>query len=182
MKEFFSIALFHRYTVVQAQAVFFIIALSCYLELRSLWQVLLVLAAFLWYGGHFLQVEVLISALAGILLALLTVRIFHSTNATQNNAIKLVYALVQPIILYCLMPCYVDQTEFPVGVILSVIAWLGLTLIVAEADGARPITFSLPVVIILFFTLILYKHAWIPLGITSSLQLIELAIVLHRRK
>ena len=182
MKEFFGVEIFHTYTVVQLQATFFIVALSCYLELQSLWQTLLVLAAFLWYGGHFLQVEVQIAALVGILLAMLTARAITTASATKINGIKLVYALIQPTVLYYLMPCYVDQTEFPVGVILSTIAWLGLTLIVAGADGKRPLMFSIPVVTILFFTLVLYRHPWVPLGITAGLQIVELAIVLRQRK
>ncbi len=180
MKEYFNNLVFNDYNEVQLQLVFFVTAFNCLTELRSLWQSLIVLIAFLWMDGKILDTWPIVASLVGLALALLTIKIANGQEATRNNVVKIIYALIQPILFFYLAPCYVDQTEFPVGIILAFIAWFCLFLIVTGSDGERHWLFYVPIITMFFFSVVLFTHPGLPLILTASLQMATLGFVLQR--
>lgn len=177
MREYFSSESFNHYDEVQAQLVFFVIAYIVYLDLRSLLKTAVIVIAFLWFDEKFLWVSPWVAALLGLLIGGLTTRSSIIHPQCQQASVKLIQVLVLPVILVYLSPLYVDQTDFPVGIILSLISWLGIALLVSGVDASRHAITYIPVVAIFVSSLLFFWLPWVPLLCSFTLSLM---VLLHR--
>lgn len=189
MKEYFDNAEFAKYFIVQQQALFFLLAYHAYIEARSILRTVLTVLVFLWLTSGFFRLDVVFTGLIGLVLAILT---SLSTSRTSKNKskpttyVQLYYYVIQPGILFFVLPLYVDQTEFPVGMFVATILWLGCNGIVwiINDDNERwqystttsvILEFS-PVFFLFLFSAIFSRMRWLPIILTVSIQIFFLVI------
>lgn len=184
MKEYFDNAEFNKYFIVQQQALFFLLAYHAYVEARSSLRTLLSLLAFLWLSGGFFRLDVVFTGLIGLALAILTTLSTSRQRKLPSLYTQLYYYVIQPGILYYVLPLYVDQTEFPAGVFVAAILWVGCNAVVWIAEDRRQrwkhawttiLEFS-PVFSIFLFSAVLSRMRWLPLIIAVSVQIFFLVI------
>lgn len=175
MREFFLEDDYIKYTHVQLQLSFFVMAFVAYAELRSPWQVSLFLVASLWFDGRLLDASSVVAAIVGFALSVLTVKLLAGhprlSRYSSTNVLKFVHVVLLPLLLIYLAPCYVEQTSFPVGVVMAFLAWSGIALIVSGVDGLRSIVVYLPIFVVFLASAILFLLPWLPLALTVLLQL-----------
>ena len=166
MHEYYDVEQYYRFLTVQAQAAFFIIAYHGYMGVRSLWQTALAVVILAWLFDEITHVSTMVAAVMGLALAL-TIR----THRDTIHYHQVFYFLVQPAVLHAVLPLYVEQTMYPVGVPLAFIAWLGMNIILwAFSDHHKRfrMAVAVPVVTVLFFSWLLDKHPWIPVSVATG--------------
>ncbi len=183
MKEYFDNAEFNKYFVVQQQALFFLLAYHAYIEGRSIVRTVLTTLAFLWLANGFFRLDVVFTGLIGLATAILTTATTSTITATPRKTstyIQLYYYIIQPAILFFVLPLYVDQTEFPVGVFVAAVLWVGcngVVWIVGRPIPSRSILLEFsPVFFLFLFSAILARMRWLPIILTVSVQIFFLAI------
>ncbi|OQW70873.1 MAG: hypothetical protein BVN35_17830 [Proteobacteria bacterium ST_bin11] len=174
MREYFANTSFDDYNVVQLQLVFFIIAYISCVELRSFLQSSIVLLAFIWFDGKFASLPMWISCLAGLTIGEVTARSPIIQSVNQLNSLKIFQVFLLPVALIYISACYVDQTDFPVGIIMSFIAWLGVALIVSGAGVQRHPFVYVPVLSIFIWSFVFFWLPWLPLLLSSTFNLAAL--------
>lgn len=187
MKEYFDSAEYNRYFVMQQQALFFLMAYHAYIEMRSPLRSALMVLAFLWLADGFFNLNVVFTGFIGLVLALLTVFVEARKTCAPpllSAYTQLYYYIVQPGILLYTLPLYVDQTEFPVGVFVAAVLWLGCNgfIWIMEGDARRwksgrsVLLLFAPIFFIFLFSAVLSRMRWLPIIITVSVQLFFLAV------
>ena len=184
MKAYFDNAEYNRYYVVQLQALFFLVGYHAYMETRSLTKTIGALIGFVWLSNSFYNLHVVFTGLIGLALAIVTTLVHDHDHVVTSTYIQLYYYIIQPGILYFVLPLYIDQTEFPLGVFVGAVLWLGCNGIVwiGERNAHRwkntttVILAFLPVFSIFLFSAVLSRRRWLPLSISVGVQLFCLAI------
>lgn len=184
MHEYYDVEEYHKYLVVQAQAAFFILGYHGYLGVQSLWQTALAVVVVGWVTGEIVHVTAMIAGLVGLVLG---AAIVHMTRVHNDRVSyhQVFYFLVQPAVFYYTMPLYVEQTMYPVGIPLTFLLWLGMNMIMwAFVHHGRRYyaVVAVPILSIFFFSWVLNKYAWIPLGVTAGVTVLYMAATLHVRQ
>jgi hypothetical protein len=102
--------------------------------------------------------------IAGIILGIITVHVFKCIK-TDLLAIKVYYSTILPTILNFIIPTFIDQTQFPIGIYLSFIIWFGLAIVTSEIviemkDSIEWIKF-LPSCLFFVIYIIFHSNHWV---------------------
>lgn len=184
MHEYYDVEEYHKYLVVQAQAALFILGYHGYLGVQSLWQTVLAVLVVAWVTGEIVHVAPMIAGLVGVVLGVACVyatRIHHDRVSYH----QVFYFLVQPAVFYYTLPLYIEQTMYPVGIPLSFLLWLGMNMAMwAFVRHGRRYYASVcvPVVAMFFFSWVLSKFVWVPLGIAAGVTVLYIAVATHLRQ
>lgn len=167
MHEYYDVEQYHKYLVVQAQATFFIVAFHGYMGVRSVWQCAVAVVMTAWLFDEITHVATLVAALMGLLLAM-----SFKVRGDELHYTQVFYFLVQPALLHLVMPMYVEQTMYPVGVPVAFLCWLAANLIMwAFSEHSRRFVMAVgvPVVSVFFFSWLLDKFPWLPVSLATGI-------------
>lgn len=191
MKEYFDNAEYLHYTLVQQQALFFIVGFQLFTETRSFLKTPLALIVFTWYAGGFYNLHTVFCGFIGMALSVLTAWTLPQplTKKSISTHVLVYYGLVQPFLLYVVMRLYIDQTEFPLGVFVGFLMWMGGNGIVwIGEDDAQRWTSTLttvetlaPLLLMFLFTAVLSTHKWLATIIVTSVQVFLIAVNIFLR-
>lgn len=178
MHEYYDVEEYNKYLVVQAQAALFIIAYHGYLGVQSIWQCVLAVVIVAWTTNEIVHLAPMIAGLVGLLLGIVCVHVVK-IHHVKIHYHQVFYFLIQPALFYYIFRLYVEQTMYPVGVVLGFVLWLGMFLITwgITHHGIRYcVAVCVPVVSMFFFSWLLDKFIWIPLSITAGVTVVYLFI------
>jgi hypothetical protein len=176
MHEYYDVEEYKKFLVVQAQAALFIVAYHGYLGVQSIWQCVLAVLIVAWTTNEITHVEPMIAGLVGLVLAIVCVHVVR-IHHIKIHYHQVFYFLIQPALFYYIMRLYVEQTMYPVGIVLGFVVWLGMFLIawgVTRHSIKFCIAVCVPVFSMFFFSWILNKFVWIPLSITAGITVVYL--------
>ena len=178
MHEYYDVEEYKKFLVVQAQAALFIVAYHGYLGVQSIWQSVLAILIVAWTTSEIVHVEPMIAGLVGLTLGIICVHVVK-IHHIKIHYHQVFYFLVQPAIFYYIFRLYVEQTMYPVGIVLGFVLWLGMFLItwgVTKHGIKYCVSVCIPVVSMFFFSWLLDTFIWIPLSITAGITVLYLFV------
>lgn len=161
------------YHDIAIQLFFLIITFNHYIRIQSLIHVTFIFISWAFVTSTITNIFVLSGGIAGIVLGKITVYVFKCTK-TESLAVKIYYSTILPVILNFITPTFIDQTQFPVGIYLSLILWFGVSLISSEVvietkDKVEWVKF-LPTLIFFVFYIIFHSRHWVAIVSSFSFQ------------
>lgn len=159
---------------------YFILIYQVYIISQSLIKSIVFWGILVWITGLYFNLSINLGLLFGLLLSILTC---WSLKIAKNNLfyIQLYYFIVQPLYFYFLIPLYILQTKYPVGVVLTFIIWLGFNLLFNFTERTYVqqffIFFPITLAFFLLFWFIHYDHYWIIIFIVCLVQTLLLMIL-----
>lgn len=162
MHEFITFNSLSDFHLTQFQGIFFIVTFQAFFALQEYILLPLVLGAIFWVTSSYKEWTLYLSC--GIAWLLAYIILYKcKCKPLKVSYDHLYYYLVQPTILLLLMPVYVPQTNYPIGVVLAFLVWLAIHIILLlfNATGRSSANFvawmNLPCVFI-FLLCFLFPH------------------------
>jgi hypothetical protein len=168
--------------IVVLQTIFFISAFQSFIICQSLIGSIAALSFFLWLASSFQNLPVVLAAIIGLVTAILTVSFFKLPK-NRSGFYVLYYFIIQPFILYKLVPLFVVQTNYPVGYVLAFLLWFQINLLVYHYHTPLPrfVPYAIfgIVISLFFFGFFFYRTEWISIIISLVVHGIILMMI-HR--
>lgn len=136
MHEFITFDRLNNFHVAIFQSIFFIVTYQAFYVLQDYLSLSGALVVIFWLTSSYKEWSLFVCCFLGWFLAICNI---HASKRPPSpvNSNHLIYYLVQPSILFFLMPVYVPQTNYPIGIVLSFFVWVGVHIVLWQFSGSR---------------------------------------------